>query len=284
MILLVIDMTKNEFDDEVKYKLFRSVQEILHPTISKKNISDYKIIVDENILPVRVFYPKKVSNLSQVLIFIHGNGKITDCQEKYSDICKELTMQTNSLTIAIEYEEEENYFEMISKLSDAVKYLYERLERDGIDCSKIVLVGDSTGAYFITAINSLSKKEIPIQKEILFYPVLSVDYSGKKKYESFEKNRSFNPHLLEDIEEYFRGINLRREALKNSFLPIEEMPKMLILVGKIDSLRDEIEAYWRQYQDKIEYLELPFASHGFLKKMDKELADEVFEKINEFMI
>ena len=37
------------FDTEKKYRLYRTVYEILHPTISKKNISNYKIIVDENL-------------------------------------------------------------------------------------------------------------------------------------------------------------------------------------------------------------------------------------------
>ena len=45
---------KNQFDNEIKYKLFRSVREVLHPTISKKNISDYRIIISENILLLTV--------------------------------------------------------------------------------------------------------------------------------------------------------------------------------------------------------------------------------------
>ena len=60
-------MINNEFDEEIKYKLFRTVNEILHPTISKKNISDYKIIMDDDILPVRVFYPKKVTSIDKVI-------------------------------------------------------------------------------------------------------------------------------------------------------------------------------------------------------------------------
>ena len=81
-------MIQNEFDTEIKYKLFRTITEILHPSISKKNISNYKIIIDEEILPVRVFYPSKVTGIDKVIIYIHGNGKVTDCNEKYSDICK----------------------------------------------------------------------------------------------------------------------------------------------------------------------------------------------------
>ncbi len=147
-------MKHNEFDDEIKYRLFRSVQEILHPSISKKNISDYKIIIDEDILPVRIFYPKKVSDLSRVMIFIHGNAKVTDCMESYSDICKEITKNTNSLVIAIEYEEEQDHYkDMIEDIYKTVKYLCERLVKDGIDKKNIILAGDSTGGNIITSLN-----------------------------------------------------------------------------------------------------------------------------------
>jgi hypothetical protein len=41
-------MKHNEFDNEEKYKLYRQVNELLHPTISKKNISNYRIIILKN--------------------------------------------------------------------------------------------------------------------------------------------------------------------------------------------------------------------------------------------
>ena len=94
-------MINNEFDSEIKYKLFRTVNEILHPTISKKNISDYKIIMDEDILPVRVFYPKKVTNIDKAIIYIHGNGEVSNCVGEYANICKNFAIKTNSLLIAI---------------------------------------------------------------------------------------------------------------------------------------------------------------------------------------
>ena len=58
-------MKKNigdNFGEVEKYKLYRTVYEILHPTISKKNISNYKVVFDEKILPVLVYYPTKISN------------------------------------------------------------------------------------------------------------------------------------------------------------------------------------------------------------------------------
>ena len=49
----------DNFCSEEKYKLYRTVYEILHPTISKKNISNYKVVFDEKLLPTLVFYPKR---------------------------------------------------------------------------------------------------------------------------------------------------------------------------------------------------------------------------------
>ena len=53
-----------------KCNLYKSIREILHPSISKKNISNYKIIIDQDLLPLKVYYPKKVSNLNNILIYI----------------------------------------------------------------------------------------------------------------------------------------------------------------------------------------------------------------------
>ena len=60
-------------------------------------------------------------------------------------------------------------------------------------------------------------------------------------------------------------------------------PKTLLFVGKVDSLKDEIELYASNHKESTEYVELPFVGHGFLKKMDEELSTEVYDKIKEFI-
>ena len=177
-------MRHNEFDDELKYKLFRTVKEILHPTISKKNISNYKIILDENIIPVRIFYPKKVSNMKKVIIFIHGNSEITKCDGKYSDISSYFSKELDQLVISIDYEElKDEYLEDIYKeIYKTFKYIYNGLIEQ-IDKDNITLFGDSTGGAAVLYINNkMNKDNIKISKEILFYPILSGEYFGKTKY------------------------------------------------------------------------------------------------------
>ena len=131
---------QNEFDKEEKYKLFRTVREILHPSISKKNISSYRIIITEELLPLRIYYPKKVGNIENVIIYIHGNGIVTECREMYSNILKNISIKTNHLVIAIDYEEiKHKYKDMYQSIFDVVKYLYKELERNNIDNKKIMV-------------------------------------------------------------------------------------------------------------------------------------------------
>ena len=278
------NMVQNEFDNEIMYKLFRSVTEILHPTISKKNISNYKIIIDEDILPVRIFYPKKVSNLDKTIIYIHGNGIVTDCNEKYSDICKKIATKTDRLVIAIEYPEKKHkYKETYNDIYNTVKYLYKELNRNTIENKNICLIGDSTGASIISTINYMNKNEIAIEKEILFYPVVTNNHSN---YESIKTNEDFNPNLIDNINKYFEFIAYKKELNDELLIPIKQnikkYPSILILVGKVDSLKDEINEYAQKIKNS-KYIEIPFSSHGFLKDMDKELETEVFTEIKKFI-
>ena len=276
-------MVQNEFDNEIMYKLFRTVTEILHPTISKKNISNYKIIIDEEILPVRVFYPKKVSNLDKAIIYIHGNGIVTECSEKYSDICKKLASKADRLVIAIEYNEDKHkYKEMYNDIYNTVKYLYKELNRNTLETENICLIGDSTGASIISSINYLNKNEIDIKKEILFYPVVTNNHAD---YESIKANADFNIGLIDNIDKYYKYIAYKKDfddILLNPNKQDIKYPSTLVLVGKVDSLKDEINEYFKNIKN-TKYVEIPFSSHGFLKDMDKELETEVFTEIKKFI-
>ena len=157
MIKLVKYMKKvvgDNFDLDVKYKLFRNVYEIMHPSISKKNISNYKIVIDEDVFPLLVFYPKKVTNLDSVVIYLSGIGDICGCKGKYSNICKEISEKCDKLVIAIDYFENEIKFpSTLDKCYKTVMTLIERLNEININSDKITLMGDSFGANIVSAIN-----------------------------------------------------------------------------------------------------------------------------------
>ena len=107
--IIVVIIMKQSFTKKNTYKLYREVGELLHPVISKRNISNYKIVLQEKLLPVRVFYPKKVSFLKKVIIFIPGIVDVTEAFYKYDDICREMALETDRMVIALDYEEDLTY-------------------------------------------------------------------------------------------------------------------------------------------------------------------------------
>ena len=168
------------FEKEDRYRLYRTVREILHPTISKKNISEYKIIVEDNALPLRIFYPQKVTNMSKVIIYIHGDIAITKCKEKYSEISNFIALNTDNLVISIDTEELENISnkKIIKKVYETTRYLIDELNK--LQITNIKLLGDSTGATTILNFKEQLIQENINLKTILFYPELSSKFITKK--------------------------------------------------------------------------------------------------------
>ena len=266
-------MKHNEFDNEEKYKLYRQVNELLHPTISKKNISNYRIIIAEELLPLRVFYPLKVSNMKNIVIYIHGEEKVTGCEKKYSNISSNFSKKYNNLVISIDYDNYTNLSlkELHIKIYNTLKKIYKDLLKTGILKENITLIGDSTAATMILSLTKkMYKDSIIFGKYILFYPPVSGNYSKIKN--------SLNLEFFSNLKEYYRGIR------KSSF-PINDKliyPKTLILCGKVDPLLEEIKEFSNVHEE-IKLKEITFADHGFLGSNDKEINNEYTMAISKFM-
>ena len=272
-------MTKS-FEKEEKYKLYRSIEELFHPSISKKNISDYKIIIGEDLYPIRVFYPKKVSSLDKVIIFIHGEPTITNSIGEYSKISDKISKNTNKLVISIDYEEKD-----IDKLYDIlynnVKVIYNELLKHNINKESIIIMGDSTGGSIVL---NILKKFNRLKKEIdnivLFYPVLSGEYYGETKYTSIKEKNAVDYKLIEDLKNYYKDYKgLSKFFALRSRTPIN-CKKLTILCGKADPLLDEAIDFLNKHNN-VELKIIDFANHGFLNSDDKEINKELKNILSE---
>lgn len=286
----------DEFDLVTRYKLYRTVYEIIHPTISKKNISSYKIVVDDDIVPLRIFYPNKVSNLNSIIIYLHGGGWITGSVNSYSKVCMNIAKMTNNLVIAIDYRlaPEHKFPIPLDDCYKAIKYLYRELSKMGIDDKKITVMGDSAGGNLAVAISLMAreKKEFKIEKEILLYPALSGDYGDDSKYLSVIENSNYDlltaKHLKNFMSLYIRD----KKDLDNPLVcPLKEknfknLPSTLVMTGDVDPLRDEGKAYFellKKENKRMKYVNIKFAGHGFITAKDEEIKTEVFDEINKFL-
>ncbi len=281
------------FTNKNTYKLYREVGELLHPVISKKNISNYKIVFNEEMMPVRVFYPKKVSFLSDVIIYVPGIATITESFQKYGDIAREMALSTNKVVIALDYEEENlSYINLIDKIYEMIIYLYEKLEKEAILPKNITLLGDSIGASIIGAINyrNYKDKKIPIEKNVLLYPPVSGEYFGKSQFLSITKNDKYDLLVVRNLRDFYNKYakdNLDNEEvflLKRK--DFQGFAKTLLISGNLDPLRDEIEEFSNRLQQsnvQCDYFNLAFENHGFLKDVDMEMKKELYTTIKDFL-
>jgi acetyl esterase/lipase len=124
---------------------------------------------------------------------------------------------------------------------------------------------------------------IPPYVYILVAGLLIVGYVT---YKEFNKTKNKNVVKKEDkAVVYYEKIEYKSDKLLKplELKDYDGIPKTLIVVGKVDSLRDEAKEYYDKLNSNNEYKELEFLAHGFLKKMDKDVEKEVFQEINKFL-
>ena len=200
---------KDNFSNEEKYKLYRNMYEIIHPSISKKNISSYKIVLDDNYLPVRVFYPYKLASIDSAIIFVPGNGLVTNCYGKYEDICKDMAIELNKLVICLDYFDcSEKYPYLFDKVYESIDFLLDEVSKNGIDPKKVCLMGESFGGCLVSGV-TLKRCDDNLNnryKEVLLYPLVSGEYFGNSKFESLKRDREIDKELLNDISSTFKKL------------------------------------------------------------------------------
>lgn len=275
------NVIKEDFGLEDTYKLYRTVYEIIHPTISKKNISNYKIIIQENLLPLRIFYPKKISKIERVIIYIHGKRWMVNGFYSYKEVCERFVQEMDSLVIAIDYEND-SYQKVVDKSYQTIKYLKEGLNRIGIQ--NIIAIGDALGASILSNVVLMDKSII--EKGILLYPAL--DFNFKTKYPSMEQNSQIDLLTMNHLRTYCnKYIDLKKYNSVMNEKDYSDWPNTLVVTGDLDPLRDEGEELskrLRKKNKKSKYINIKFASHGFLNSKDEEAKDECFVEMKNFIL
>ena len=275
-------MLKNNFDNEDRYNLFRSVKDLLHPSISKENISEYKIILKEGLLPIRVYYPKKVSNMNNVSIYIPGLGKNTDSIGLYDGICRDLAIKLDKCLIVIDYfDKDVKYPNTMDLIYETIKYIYNELYSLGLNKNNISLIGDDLGGLFVNdcIIKSIEENNGFINKCVLLYPLISMDYL-ECNYESFDsKNDLLTLNLLKDFQKkYLKEDNYYNRVLEYDKLNL--FPEMLIVSGEFDPIKDEIELFSEKVNGK--YYCFESNTHGFIRNIHT-MKDDIYNMIKEFI-
>ena len=288
-------MFRDNFSNNEKYKLFRNMYEVIHPTISKRNISNYRIVLDENILPIRVFYPKKLSTINSVILFVPSEGNISNCFGEYENILRDMAIRCDKLVIALDYFDEIiKYPYLFDKCYQSIDFIFDELGKNGINLDKVILMGDSFGGNLVSGVTLKridNNKKVGF-KEVVIYPVVSGEYFGKTKFESLNKEGIVEKEDLNELSLFFKKYISNKKRLTDKYVcPIkaksfDNYPDTLIITADLDILRDEGLNFFEKISvsnKNCQYYNALFLEHGFLDFYDEQMKEDVYSKLIDFI-
>lgn len=172
-------------------KLYRSFYDIIHPSISRKNISEYQIVFQEEMIPVQIFYPNKEVELHHIMIYIPGSST-------YHDYYENLAIKTKQIVLLLD-NSSKNKKEDYEKI---IHYIISEALKCKINLQDITMISDFQGADWILGLakNAKYKKEKQIRK-ILLSPTIE-DLTKYKLTNTFVLSNNDNQKPNDMIKHY----------------------------------------------------------------------------------
>ena len=157
-----------------KYKLYREFGELFNPSISRQNISNYKIIFKNNLIPVDVYYPNKDVPLNRIMLYI---------TTKDQSICRDLAILTKQMVLVLTVSDDN-----ISKGYELIKYIYDHVEDYNLSKEDITTISD------YKALNIWEEITMKARKNNDFYmnKTIFLNFNGNVK---IDNNKLYIPDI-----------------------------------------------------------------------------------------
>ena len=206
---------------------------------------------------VRFVRPEGNTDKLPVIFYIHGAGWVFGSAQTHDKLIRELAVRTNSVVVFPEYSRspEAKYPTAIEQSYAVLQKLSELAESKGLDLSDLAVAGDSVGGNMATVMTILTKERqgLPIQKQLLFYPVTDANFTTDS-YQEFAENYFLTKEGMKWFWDQYTTDDSERSEITASPLratseELADLPPALILTGEADVLRDEGEAYARKLRE-----------------------------------
>lgn len=222
------------------------------------DIEDLKVDTGQwGSINVRFVRPEGNTDKLPVIFYIHGAGWVFGSAQTHDKLIRELAVRTNSVVVFPEYSRspEAKYPTAIEQSYAVLQKLSELAESKGLDLTELAVAGDSVGGNMATVMTILTKErqELPIQKQLLFYPVTDANFTTDS-YQEFAENYFLTKEGMKWFWDQYTTDDSERSEITASPLratseDLADLPPALILTGEADVLRDEGEAYARKLRD-----------------------------------
>lgn len=170
------------FDDIPKSredsKRMSAAMKAIIPVIPGVKVEDRRVPGPEGApeVPVRVYRPEKSTGVLPVLLWIHGGGYIMGDLEQDDNPTRQLTLNVNCLTVAVDYRlAPENPFPApVEDCYAALKWLAKNARELGADVERIAIGGGSAGGGLAAGLALLARDrgEVDVMHQFLIYPMI----------------------------------------------------------------------------------------------------------------
>ena len=271
----------------------------------KKNLlCEKNLKYNKNKKSVCDFYYKNKNEKKPVMLYFHGGGFVSGIRKLRKYYCYEYAKR-GYFVANIDYQNapEQKFPYQLKQIFSAIEFIFDMKDDYNFDTEKIVLAGESAGAYFCTYIAAILKNKnlfdelgISFKYKDIFNIKALVLFNGA--YNAISLADSTFPNMNLYLEAFF-GIS--GEKMKQNiekcfyFSPInfinENFPPSVVVQGKYDKLAIETKHLIKIFEEKnIPYQSFVgvgiFGFHAFCiatrYKQPKMILDKTFKFIDNY--
>ncbi len=257
------------------------------------DIIDEVVITDDAEVPIRIYIPDLMRELS-VLMYFHGGGFVKGSVAAADPFCRKLANLTQCTVFSVDYRlaPEMPFPAAVKDVMAATQWAYDHAEEYACFKDQLFISGESAGGNLAAVVALLNRdkfNQLPIVGQILLQPVIDFTLS----HESINMSEQESLVIKSDLEWYYKTYYPNNSHLKNPLISpifadsLADLPPTLIIAAEYDSLRDEAKAYAEALRTAgvdVDYHCYLGMVHGFLQLGGLVSdAEQAIEEINRFI-
>ncbi|MDY0406920.1 alpha/beta hydrolase [Virgibacillus sp. 179-BFC.A HS] len=221
---------------------------------------------------VKIYEPKVKDEILPGVFYIHGGGYIVGSPELEEARCQELVTDVNCVIVSVDYRlaPEHPFPAPVEDCYAALNWFSENAEGQGVDPSRIAVVGASAGGGLTAAVSLLARdrKGPSIAFQMPLYPMIDDRHITPSSNEITD-DRVWNTKFNRQGWEMYLGNNkgeVSPYAAPARSTDLSGLPPTYTCVGDLDPFRDETIDYvarLRQAGVPVEFHLYPGCFHGF---------------------
>ena len=200
-------------------------------------------------LLLRVYKPDVATTPLPVLVYFHGGGWVIATLDTYDSSCRALAKQAECIVVSVAYRQapEHKFPAAADDAFAAYQWVVQNAGEIGGDPMRVAVGGESAGGNLAAVVSLMARDKgakLPVH-QLLVYPITNYAFDT----ESYVENADAKP-LDKPLMQWFWKMYLENETDgQNPYAsPLRAkdfggLPPATVVVGEIDPLRSEGEAY-----------------------------------------